>query len=181
MSVVQDFVLKYLGATVAVVLIIGPFFGEHLRPMDNVQGRAHMLSNMRYHTSVVIYLFGALGTMGASSRKLMRLSAYADRIADMQRTVKGLSSSAGSKFPTSFGKCYFGPHVDVVIRCIVVAASVDVLGTMAASARKLLKLSANANKIADMQRTVMSLSSSAGSMFAYTPCEVQALVDCRLS
>ena len=98
----QDFVLKYLGATVAVVLIIGPFFGEHLRPMDNVQGRAHMLSNMRYHTSVVIYLFGALGTMGASSRKLMRLSAYADRIADMQRTVKGLSSSAGSKFAYIF-------------------------------------------------------------------------------
>jgi hypothetical protein len=95
--VVQDFLLKYLGATAAVVLIIGPFFGNHLRPVDNVLGRAHMLSTMRYHTSVVIYLFAALGTLGSSSRKLMRLSAYADRISDMQSTVKGLASSVGSK------------------------------------------------------------------------------------
>lgn len=77
------------------VLIIGPFFGDHLRPVDNVVGRAHMLSTMRYHTSVVIYLFGALGTLASSSRKLMRLTAYADRIADMQRTVQGLASSEG--------------------------------------------------------------------------------------
>lgn len=96
-GVVQDFLLKYLGATAAVVLIIGPFFGNHLRPVDNVLGRAHMLSTMRYHTSVVIYLFAALGTLGSSSRKLMRLSAYADRISDMQNTVKGLASSVGSK------------------------------------------------------------------------------------
>lgn len=94
---VQDFLLKYLGATAAVVLIIGPFFGNHLRPVDSVLGRAHMLSTMRYHTSVVIYLFAALGTLGSSSRKLMRLSAYADRISDMQSTVKGLASSVGSK------------------------------------------------------------------------------------
>lgn len=79
------------------VLIIGPFFGNHLRPVDNVLGRAHMLSTMRYHTSVVIYLFAALGTLGSSSRKLMRLSAYADRITDMQNTVKGLASNAGGR------------------------------------------------------------------------------------
>lgn len=94
----QDFLLKYLGATAAVVLIIGPFFGNHLRPVDNVLGRAHMLSTMRYHTSVVIYLFAALGTLGSSSRKLMRLSAYADRISDMQKTVRGLASSSGGEW-----------------------------------------------------------------------------------
>ena len=93
----QDFMLKYLGATAAVVLIIGPFFGDHLRPVDNVLGRAHMLSTMRYHTSVVIYLFGALGSLGSSSRKLMRLSAYADRITDMQTTVKALAGNASGK------------------------------------------------------------------------------------
>ena len=93
----QDFLLKYLGATAAVVLIIGPFFGNHLRPVDNVLGRAHMLSTMRYHTSVVIYLFAALGTLGSSSKKLMRLKAYADRISDMQNTVEGLASSAGGE------------------------------------------------------------------------------------
>ena len=98
----QDFLLKYLGATVAVVLIIGPFFGNHLRPVDNVLGRAHMLSTMRYHTSVVIYLFGALGNLGSSSRKFMRLSAYAERIMDMQKAIKGLSSDTpGSTYPIS--------------------------------------------------------------------------------
>lgn len=64
----QDFLLKYLGATVAVALIIGPFFGGHMRPENSVKGRAQMLSNMRYHTSVIISLFGALGTLGAASR-----------------------------------------------------------------------------------------------------------------
>lgn len=103
---IQDFLLKYLGATAAVVLIIGPFFGNHLRPVDNVLGRAHMLSTMRYHTSVVIYLFAALGTLGSSSNKLMKLSAYADRIDGMQKTVTGLASSAGGELPLV---CHFVP------------------------------------------------------------------------
>ena len=57
-----------------------------------LQGRAHMLSNMRYHTSVVIYLFAALGTLGVSSRKLMKLSAYSDRISELEATVKDVGS-----------------------------------------------------------------------------------------
>jgi ABC-type uncharacterized transport system fused permease/ATPase subunit len=63
-GIVQDFFLKYCGATVAVVLIIGPFFSGVLRPEGTIDGRAQMLSNMRYHTSVVISLFSALGTLG---------------------------------------------------------------------------------------------------------------------
>lgn len=70
---IQDFVLKYCGATWAVVLIIGPFFGGNLRPSSDTLGRAEMLSNMRYHTSVVISLFGAVGTLAGSSRRLARL------------------------------------------------------------------------------------------------------------
>lgn len=90
-SMVQDFLLKYLGATAAVALIIGPFFGGHLRPEASISGRAQMLSNMRYHTSVIISLFAALGTLGASSRKFLRLGAYADRIQEMQNTMKMIS------------------------------------------------------------------------------------------
>ena len=56
-ATLQDFFLKYLASTWAVVLIIGPFFGGHLRPEDSVRGRAAMLSDMRYHTSVIISLF----------------------------------------------------------------------------------------------------------------------------
>lgn len=72
-GMIQDFLLKYLGATVAVVLIIEPFFAGHLRPESSTLGRAEMLSNLRYHTSVIISLFQSLGTLSTSSRKLNRL------------------------------------------------------------------------------------------------------------
>lgn len=90
-SMVQDMLLKYLGATVAVALIIGPFFGGDMRPEATVMGRAQMLSNMRYHTSVIISLFGALGTLAASSRKFLKLGAYSDRIAEMHAAMKDIS------------------------------------------------------------------------------------------
>jgi hypothetical protein len=85
--------LKYLASTWAVVLIIGPFFGGHLRPEDTLHGRAAMLSNMRYHTSVIIALFSSLGVLGSSGKKLMRLGAYADRIADTERAVRAIRNS----------------------------------------------------------------------------------------
>lgn len=90
-GIVQDFLLKYLGATVAVVLIIGPFFRGHLRPENTVHGRAAMLSNMRYHTSVVLSLFNAFGTIALSSRKLMKLSAYASRYCELMDKVNDLN------------------------------------------------------------------------------------------
>jgi ABC-type uncharacterized transport system fused permease/ATPase subunit len=91
-NMVQDFLLKYLGATVAVALIIGPFFAGEMRPEATVLGRAQMLSNMRYHTSVIIALFGALGTLGRSSRTFLKLSAYADRIAEMHAAMRDIKA-----------------------------------------------------------------------------------------
>lgn len=72
-GMIQDFLVKYLGATVAVVLIIEPFFAGNLRPDTSTIGRAEMLSNLRYHTSVIISLFQSLGTLSISSRRLNRL------------------------------------------------------------------------------------------------------------
>lgn len=72
-GMIQDFLLKYLGATVAVILIIEPFFAGHLRPDSSTLGRAEMLSNLRYHTSVIISLFQSLGTLSISARRLNRL------------------------------------------------------------------------------------------------------------
>ncbi|TQE00282.1 hypothetical protein C1H46_014114 [Malus baccata] len=90
-GMIQDFLLKYLGATVAVILIIEPFFSGHLRPDTSTLGRAEMLSNLRYHTSVIISLFQSLGTLSISSRKLNRLSGYADRIHELLAISKELS------------------------------------------------------------------------------------------
>ncbi|KAJ6806420.1 ABC transporter D family member 1 [Iris pallida] len=91
-GMIQDFLLKYLGATVAVVLIIDPFFGGNLRPDSSTIGRAEMLSNLRYHTSVVISLFQSLGTLSISSRRLNRLSGYADRIHELMMVSRNLST-----------------------------------------------------------------------------------------
>ncbi|KAK2990477.1 hypothetical protein RJ640_008936 [Escallonia rubra] len=90
-GMIQDFLLKYLGATVAVILIIEPFFSGNLRPDTSTIGRAEMLSNLRYHTSVIISLFQSLGTLSISSRRLNRLSGYADRIHELMVISRELS------------------------------------------------------------------------------------------
>lgn len=91
-GMIQDFLLKYLGATVAVILIIEPFFSGDLRPDASTLGRAEMLSNLRYHTSVIISLFQSLGTLSISSRRLNRLSGYADRIHELMVVSRELSA-----------------------------------------------------------------------------------------
>lgn len=91
-GMIQDFLLKYLGATVGVILIIEPFFGGDLRPDSSTLGRAEMLSNIRYHTSVIISLFQSLGTLSISSRRLNRLSGYADRIHELMVVSRELST-----------------------------------------------------------------------------------------
>lgn len=90
-GMIQDFLLKYLGATVGVVLIMEPFFTGDLRPDSSTLGRAEMLSNLRYHTSVIISLFQSLGTLSSSSRRLNRLSGYADRIHELMVISRELS------------------------------------------------------------------------------------------
>ncbi|KAF7037259.1 hypothetical protein CFC21_047679 [Triticum aestivum] len=74
-----------------VVLIIEPFFSGNLRPDSSTLGRAEMLSNLRYHTSVIISLFQSLGILSISSRHLNILSGYADRIRELLDVSRELS------------------------------------------------------------------------------------------
>uniref|UniRef100_A0A453GUR0 ABC transmembrane type-1 domain-containing protein n=1 Tax=Aegilops tauschii subsp. strangulata TaxID=200361 RepID=A0A453GUR0_AEGTS len=90
-GMIQDFLLKYLGATVGVILIVEPFFAGDLKPDTSTLGRAEMLSNLRYHTSVIISLFQSLGTLSTSSRRLNLLSGYADRIHELLDVSRELS------------------------------------------------------------------------------------------
>ena len=102
-GMLQDFFVKYCGATWGVVLIIGPFFGARAGDGSSsssssssssgggeagwsLEDRAAMLSQMRYHTSVVISLFAAMGTLAASSRHFIRLR-YALRCTGRTREV----------------------------------------------------------------------------------------------
>ncbi|XP_051117448.1 ABC transporter D family member 1-like [Andrographis paniculata] len=90
-GMIQDFLVKYLGATVAVIMIIEPFFSGKLRPDSSTIGRAEMLSNLRYHTSVIISLFQSLGTLSVNTRRLNRLSGYADRIHELMGVSRELA------------------------------------------------------------------------------------------
>jgi ABC-type uncharacterized transport system fused permease/ATPase subunit len=96
-SMVHDFGMKYAGATFAVILIIGPFFEGHLRPQDNTKGRAQMLSNMRYHTGIVVGLFTALGMLGSMPTKTSKLKAYAQRIQELKDVMKSQADSLALK------------------------------------------------------------------------------------
>lgn len=90
-----------MAATVAVLLIIGPFFSGHLQPDSSLMGRAKMLSNMRYHTSVIISLFWSCGTLAASSRKLMKLTAYAERIREMKNVCQEIAAGGNPLYVLS--------------------------------------------------------------------------------
>ncbi|KAL9393556.1 hypothetical protein Peur_012841 [Populus x canadensis] len=106
-GMIQDFLLKYFGATVAVILIIEPFFAGQLRPDASTLGRAEMLSNLRYHTSVIISLFQSLGTLSISSRRLNRLSGYADRIHELIAVSRELSNGDKLSLQRSGSRNYF--------------------------------------------------------------------------
>ncbi|KAL5818188.1 hypothetical protein ACOSQ3_022087 [Xanthoceras sorbifolium] len=106
-GMIQDFLLKYFGATVAVILIIEPFFSGNLRPDSSTLGRAEMLSNLRYHTSVIISLFQSLGTLSISSRRLNRLSGYADRIHELMAISRELSVDDKPSPRRNGGRNYF--------------------------------------------------------------------------
>ena len=95
-SMLQDFVTKYAAATVAVVLIIGPFFQGHLRPGNGVKGRAAMLANMRYHTNVVIALFTAVGALAQAPSKAAKLGARADRVAALEAAAVAAAARDGA-------------------------------------------------------------------------------------
>ncbi|XP_024526475.1 ABC transporter D family member 1 isoform X1 [Selaginella moellendorffii] len=95
-GMIQDFLLKYLGATFGVVLIIEPFFAGTLKPDHSTWGRALMLSNMRYHTSVIISLFQSMGVLATTPRRLSRMSGYADRIYELMSIARDIRVVGGN-------------------------------------------------------------------------------------
>ncbi|KAJ9177606.1 hypothetical protein P3X46_012809 [Hevea brasiliensis] len=106
-GMIQDFLLKYLAATVAVILTMEPFFAGHLRPDASTLGRATMLSNLRYHTSVITSLFQSLGALSRSSRQLNRLSGYAGRIHELIVISRDLSCDDKASLQRSGSRNYF--------------------------------------------------------------------------
>ena len=65
---------------------------------ESTAGRASMLANMRYHTNVIISLFSALGSLAASSRKLMKTGAYALRIRQLEEVAAEVAAGGSSVY-----------------------------------------------------------------------------------
>lgn len=82
-GMVEDFVTKYMASTVAMIVILGPFFGGRTGDKNNRLRNAEVLANMRYVTSVIIYQLSAIGSFAVCLRKLMRLTGYSERIGGM--------------------------------------------------------------------------------------------------
>ncbi|XP_043806894.1 ABC transporter D family member 1-like isoform X2 [Manihot esculenta] len=76
-------------------------------PDASTLGRATMLSNLRYHTSVIISLFQSLGTLSISSRRLNCLSGYADRIHELIVISRELNSEDKTSLQRSGSRNYF--------------------------------------------------------------------------
>ncbi|XP_057496579.1 ABC transporter D family member 1-like isoform X2 [Actinidia eriantha] len=95
-SIAQDLIFRWLGSIVAGTSMIEPFFRGKLRPESSTLGRAEMLSNLRYHSSVIISLFTSLGILFGVTRKLDRLSGYASRIHELVLISRELSVSDAS-------------------------------------------------------------------------------------
>jgi ABC-type uncharacterized transport system fused permease/ATPase subunit len=93
-AMLQDFVTKYAAATVAVVLIIGPFFQGSLRPANTLASRASMLGTMRYHTNVVISLFTAVGVLAQAPSRAAKLAGRADRVAALEAAARAVAADA---------------------------------------------------------------------------------------
>ena len=127
-GVVSDFVLKYLGATVSVGLIIGPFFNGHMRPRGGFQGRAEMLKNMRYHTTVVVSLFTALGVLGGTEQRLNKLGAFASRIYELQDACQQLGPAVAAgegSSPPGLGEGTLEESEEIAFENVTVATPSD--------------------------------------------------------
>ena len=90
-GMLEDFIAKYCVTTVALIVIIVPFFGTKRRDLTP-EINSQILSRMRYLTSVTVFQLHAIGGCAMVMRKSMKLSGYLKRVANMLSVLKDLDS-----------------------------------------------------------------------------------------
>ena len=75
------------------IIILGPFFGGRLRSDGSTLGNAQTLSKMRYITSVIIHQLVSIGGLALCLRKLMKMSAYTDRVGGLLDVLADLQEA----------------------------------------------------------------------------------------
>lgn len=92
-GMVEDFIAKYCASTVAMIVILGPFFSGRLKSDGSSLGNANTLSTMRYVTSVIIHQLTAIGGLAISLRKVSKLAGYADRVQEFRSVLTDIHKS----------------------------------------------------------------------------------------
>lgn len=93
-GIIEDFVAKYCASTVAMVVILGPFFSGRLRSDGTRAGNARTLASMRYVTSVIIHQLTAIGGLAVCLRKLMKLQGSGERVGSLLGVLREINAAS---------------------------------------------------------------------------------------
>jgi ABC-type uncharacterized transport system fused permease/ATPase subunit len=115
-GMVEDFVAKYCASTIAMIVILGPFFGGNLRTDYTPAGNAATLATMRYVTSVIINQLTAIAGLARCLRKIQQLQGVAKRVGGMAGVLMelGTQESANQAASIRDGNCIAFEDVEVV-------------------------------------------------------------------
>lgn len=95
-GIIEDFVAKYCASTVAMVVILGPFFSGRLKSDGSREGNALTLGRMRYVTSIIIHQLQAIGGLAVCLRKSNKMEGHSDRVSHMLSVLRRINTAAGA-------------------------------------------------------------------------------------
>ena len=87
-TILRDFFLKYTSSTVAMIVILRPFFGKEWKRGQSFGRDAEQARQMRYNTSVVIALFRGMAYIASMPTRVKKLQAYQERIQEIDYVIQ---------------------------------------------------------------------------------------------
>eukprot|EP00043_Microstomoeca_roanoka_P015266 m.152682 g.152682 ORF g.152682 m.152682 type:complete len:1240 (-) comp16218_c0_seq1:132-3851(-) len=112
-GMVEDFITKYAASTMAMIVIMGPFFGGNLRTDYSADGNATTLATMRYVTSVIINQLTAIAGLARCLRKIMALTGYIKSVGGMRDVLLEISEHEEEQAPFQDGNAIAFNEVEV--------------------------------------------------------------------
>ena len=91
-GMIEDFIAKYCVTTVALFVIVTPFFGKKGKAMQANAGNAEMLSKMRYITSALVFQLHAVGGLAYLTQKIMKTKGSFRRVLEMLGVLDELNA-----------------------------------------------------------------------------------------
>lgn len=113
-GMIEDFVTKYAASTMAMIVILGPFFGGNLRTDYTPEGNATTLATMRYVTSVIINQLTAIGGLARCVRKVISLHGHVQRVGSMRDALLDIREHTDEEMQFLDGNAIAFDGVEVV-------------------------------------------------------------------